>query len=257
MKLPAGPITVYDGGAYAGDALTAFFPVGAKRLVNYGEDLGVTASSTGGDAREVASVTVSKGVLTINHRLVYQRDYRIHNDGDGGRTLILEHAITPGTELAAPQPTERTSSLYRFEVPLEAGKTAQLTVRESRPVAETLVLGSLRVDTLAAYSTNGSIPAAVKAALQRAVTLRLAWDKADAAQRDLQSQREVQVVEQERIRRNLSATGTTTPQGQLYLTRLAALDDQIDALAAQITAAQTAARQAQEAWSAYIAGLEL
>ncbi|MDR1863158.1 MAG: DUF4139 domain-containing protein, partial [Treponema sp.] len=36
MKLPAGPITVYDGGTYAGDALIAFFPENEKRLISYG-----------------------------------------------------------------------------------------------------------------------------------------------------------------------------------------------------------------------------
>ena len=42
IKLPAGPITVYDGGTYAGDALVKFFPEDEKRLISYGEDLSVT-----------------------------------------------------------------------------------------------------------------------------------------------------------------------------------------------------------------------
>jgi hypothetical protein len=41
MKLPAGPITVYDG-VYVGDALIEFIPEDEKRIVSYGEELAVS-----------------------------------------------------------------------------------------------------------------------------------------------------------------------------------------------------------------------
>ena len=36
MKLPAGPVTVFDGSTYAGDALMAFFPQSEKQIISFG-----------------------------------------------------------------------------------------------------------------------------------------------------------------------------------------------------------------------------
>ena len=41
LKLPAGPITVLDGGEYAGDALLEFLPEAENRLIAYGDDIAV------------------------------------------------------------------------------------------------------------------------------------------------------------------------------------------------------------------------
>ena len=38
--LDGGPITVYDTGSYAGEALVETLPMGDKRLISYGVDLG-------------------------------------------------------------------------------------------------------------------------------------------------------------------------------------------------------------------------
>ena len=73
IKLPAGPITVYDGGVYAGDALIEFFSENDKRFISYGEDLSVTSSAKYFTTRFVSTVTVSGGVMIINRRLVYER----------------------------------------------------------------------------------------------------------------------------------------------------------------------------------------
>jgi hypothetical protein len=258
MKLPAGPVTVYDGGAYAGDALVDFLPEHAKRLLSYGDDLSVRATATAGDAREVSSVKVSRGVLTINRRLVYERTYRIQSDGSESKTLIIEHPITAGTELAAPaQYAERTTRAYRFELPLPANRETVFVVKESRALAETVALGTLRFDALVSYTTNGDISAPVKAALQRAVALKVAADQADADLKEVQSRRAAQVTEQDRIRRNLEAAGNATPQGQQYLARLTALDAAIDALTTQADVAAAAAKDALDAYGAYLAGLEV
>src|SRR5206468_4257665 len=63
--LDGGPITVYDGGAYAGEALVETVKAGDKRLISYAVDLGTRISTlfdSKGDL--VREIHVRRGVLT-------------------------------------------------------------------------------------------------------------------------------------------------------------------------------------------------
>ena len=46
LKLPAGPVTVFDGGEYAGDALLEFLGENEKRLIAYGDDIEVSGTKS-------------------------------------------------------------------------------------------------------------------------------------------------------------------------------------------------------------------
>jgi hypothetical protein len=264
MKLPAGPITIYDGGSYAGDALIGFFPENEKRLISYGDDLSVTGALTSSQSRSVSAVTLSRGVMTISRRQVFETVYTLRNSTPEAKRLIIEHPITMGTTLAEPAAAaERTATVYRFESALSAGAGAgstaagsfTFTVKEARPISEQITLTRLTVDSLLSYTGNQEIPANVRASLQRAVELRRQTDAARTALSELETRRGRLVSEQDRIRLNLEAAGNQTPQGQEYLRRLAAQDTELDALAEQINAADARVRTAQTAYDNYLESL--
>jgi hypothetical protein len=258
MKLPAGPITVYDAGSYAGDALIGFFPENDRRLISYGDDLSVTGSAAASAERAVSAVKVSKGVMTITRKLVYQRTYTVKNAAAEDKQLIIEHPVTRNAALAEPASfRERTDSAYRFALSLPAGQTITLTVKEESPLAETVTLGAIGFDALLRYTSNQEIPANVKQALQQAADLKLKADEAADALADARSRRALAVSEQDRIRRNLEAAGSQSPQGQEYLRRLVALDGEIDSWALKIEDAEKAARAAKDQYASYLSGLEL
>ena len=258
MKLPAGPITVYDGGTYAGDALIEFFPENVKRLITYGDDLSVLGNVSPLSSRYVTSVTVSLGVMTINRRQSYEKTYNIHNSSGENKKIIIEHPVTQGTELAEPKTAEdRTGIVYRFYRDLPAGETLTFKVNEETPISERIVLSSLRPETFLSYSTSQEIPPNVKAALTGAIELKKKADEADAAQKDLEGQRTRLVSEQDRIRRNLEAAGNQTPQGQEYLKRLADLDREIDSLAGRINAAIAETQRTKKEYDDYISSINI
>jgi hypothetical protein len=258
MRLPAGPITVYDGGTYAGDALIDFFPEDEKRLISYADDLTVTGSVSYASTRTVTAVTVSRGVMTITRRQDYVRTYSIRNASGIEKKLIIEHPIMQGTSLGEPTNYyERTPSLYRFSLSLPANRELQFTVREETPVSERITLATIRADTFLSYTTNQEIPANVRNALLQAIELKRIADEAAAAQQDLENQRTRLVSEQDRIRRNLEAAGNQSPQGQEYLNRLASMDRDIDAVNAEITSAALRAQQTRRDYDDYLANLSL
>jgi len=80
MPLPAGPITVFDDGCYAGDALVDFLPIDAERLLSYGDDLAVRVVRDYSQTQQVASVVLSGGVLKVKTAQLARTDYRFSNE---------------------------------------------------------------------------------------------------------------------------------------------------------------------------------
>jgi hypothetical protein len=256
MKLPAGPITIYDGGSYAGDALIEFFPENQSRLISYGDDLAVSGALTSSQNRVLSAVTVSRGLMTLSRRQVYETVYTLRNSAAETKRLVIEHPITAGTALTEPAtPAERGAALYRFIRELPPADSLTFTVKEERPLSEEISLGRLNIDSLLIYAANQEIPLAVRAALQRAVELRRQIETAQAALAELETQRGRLASEQNRIRLNLEAAGNQSPQGQEYLRRLSAQDAEFDSLTGQIRAAEAQVRAAQEASDSYVEGL--
>jgi hypothetical protein len=258
MKLPAGPITVYDGGSYAGDALIEFFPENEKRLISYGDDLSVTGNSSYSGTRYVTAVNITGGVMTISRRQSHEREYTIRNASEEAKKLIIEHSITIGSELVEPRTADdRTANLYRFNQNLAAKTTFTFKVREETPVSERVTLAQLRPEAFLSYSTNQEIPANVRTVLTRAIQLKGIADNAATAQAQLETQRSRLISDQDRIRRNLEAAGNQSPQGQEYLKRLSDLDREIDSLNASIDAAIKETERTKREYDNYLATISI
>lgn len=253
MKLPAGPITVYDGGTYAGDALIEFFPEGEKRIISYGEDLSVTGSVNVSNNRTVTTVTIRQGIMTVNRKQSYEKIYTFRNASGASKRLIVEHPITPGTSLTMPTSyTEKTDTLYRFVQTLQQGEELRFTVQEERPLSEGIILSQLTLSSFVSYAANQEIPLKVRTALQTAITLKQQVDEAKQTLSNLENQRKRLIAEQDRTRRNLEAAGNQTPQGQDYLKRLAFQDGEIDAVNQEIAVAEQAVQTAQKEYDTYL-----
>jgi hypothetical protein len=258
MKLPAGSVSVYDGGTYAGDALIEFFPEGEKRLISYGEDLSVSGSVSVSFSRTISAVTVSQGIMSVNRKQRHERVYMLHNASGEAKRIVVEHPVTVGAVLAEPAVAEeKTHSLYRFTRELPAKGEFTFTVREETPVIEQLRLTQFRPETFTAYITDREIPEDIRAALIGAVEFKDKADEAQDALVEIEVRRSRLTDDQDRIRRNLEAAGNQTPQGQEYLRRLAGLDAEIDDLAAQAEEAGKNAQAAQTAYEDYLNGMEL
>jgi len=257
MKLPAGPITVYDGGVYAGDALIEFWNENEKRLISFGEDLSVTASTGNTSANVISKVNISLGVMTITRLINFTKTYTFINSGSEQKPLVTEHSKTSNTELVSPKADEQTTYVYRFNLTLAAKGDTVLTVTEQRPLSERITLLPLRLDSLISYSSNQEIPANVRQVFAKAVELKRACDVADISVREITERRERLVSDQDRIRKNLEAAGNQTQQGQEYLKRLVSLDGEIDSIASELQKANANAKAAKEAYEKYLTELNL
>jgi hypothetical protein len=258
QNLPPGPVTVFDSGSYAGDALVSFLGAGEKRLLSFADDLSVSGSVSANSRRVISAVKISGGVMTVTRKTSYERVYTFNNTSLEEKTVIIEHPIRLNTALAVPEKAdEQTENTYRFNQSIPARRSLSFQVVEEIPASEQLSLTSMSIDGFVSYASNMELPQNVRAALQQAVALREAANAAASQTDETRAELTRAEAEQARIRDNLTAVGTGTEAGGQYLARLREIDTRIDTINADYDKALSASRAATKAYNDYIAGLEL
>ena len=247
LKLPAGPVTVFDGGEYAGDALLEFLGENEKRLIAYGDDIEVSGTKSESALRNIESVKIAGGLLNVSYRQIQTSTYSVKNTDKKERTVIIEHAKKAGFDLATKAALEETTAnKYRFKLKAAGASTAELKVEESRTYGETRKILDMSSESFVAYTTNAEMPEKVKKAFEAIIKER---EKVLAAQKvlaDLQNRQTELVREQERVRKNLEALGTESAEGKDFLAKLLKLENELDASKTKLAAAADKANKAQE-----------
>ena len=252
MKLPAGSITVYDGGTYAGDSLIAFFPEGEKRIISYGEDLSVIGHFSYSNRHITSVVVINNGVMIFKQTIKYEYIYLFRNASNETKRLIVEHPFNSDATLISPASyMEKTGNLYRFELSLPPGELC-LEVKEEQPYSKEVALSSLGINDFVRYTTDKELSESIRAGLQKAVVL---LQKIDAEKNKLSAwQKRLKHLygEQERTRKNLEAAGSQTQQGQYYLNLLASQENEILAANSAIVEFEKVVESAKQEYDAYI-----
>jgi len=129
MTLDGGPITVYDGGVYAGEALMETIKDGDKRLISYGVDLG-TRITTAFDSSTftVRELHAAHGVMTAKMSRVDSTTYTARNVDAKAKTLIIEQPAMAEFTVVSPKPVETTATAWRFQMELPATGAAKTSI---------------------------------------------------------------------------------------------------------------------------------
>ena len=258
LKLPAGPITVLDGGEYSGDALLEFLPEAEKRLIAYGDDIEVTGSKRADSTRTIETIKMADGVMTTSYRQVQSTTYLIRNANKKERTVIVEHAKNAGFELTTKQAlAETTANKYRFKFKAAGNTGTELKVEEARTYQSTQKIFDMNSNTFISYTTGSEIPEKVRKAFASIITEK---EKVTAAERALKTLQDHQTEigkEQDRVRRNLEAVGSESQQGRAFLTKLLKLETELDELKTDITTATEQLTNAQQNFTAFVKSIRI
>ncbi len=213
--LDGGPLTVYDGGAYGGEALMETLKAGDKRLVSYAVDLGTRITEAFGSQNAVVrEVHANRGVLTTKLAAEETRTYTIRNVDQKPKTLILEHPLRPGYTVLNQKPAEKTAIAYRFEIPLAAGATQEFPVSEERIFDQSYAVTNLTPDILVGYIGGRALSDAGRMQLQRIADQKSQIAENDRALADARTQTNDLTSEEERIRRNIESLNAVSGQQQ-------------------------------------------
>jgi hypothetical protein len=226
--LDGGPITVYDHGTYAGEALVETLPMGDKRLISYGVDLGTRVTTAFNSSQAVVrEIHFQRGILTARSAVQETKTYTIKNVDAKAKTLVLEHSQRPGYTLMERKPSETTPSAYRFEVKLAASGTETFPVREEHVYDQTLSVTNLTPDVLAVYVQNKTLNAAARQQLDQIAQKKAEVAANDATLRQAEADINSLTQDQTRIRSNIES-----------LNRVSGQQDQVQQYARQLAAAE-------------------
>ncbi len=227
--LDGGPITVYDAGTYAGEALVETLPITDKRLISYGVDLGTRVTTAFDSSKAVVrEIHFQRGILTTHSALQETKTYTIKNVDAKAKTLVIEHSQRPGYTLMERKPSETTPSAYRFEVKLAASGAETFPVREERVYDESLSVTNLTPDVLAVYVQNKSLNETARRQLDQIAQKKREISANDAALRQADADVTSLTQDQSRLRSNIES-----------LNRVSGQQDQVQAYARQLAAAET------------------
>ena len=232
--LDGGPVTIYDGGAYGGEALMETLKAADKRLISYAVDIGTRITEAFGNKQAVVrEIHAARGVLTTKLAAEETRTYTVRNVDKKAKTLIIEHPLRQGYTLLNQKPAEKTASAYRFEIQLAPGASQEFPVSEERVYDQTYQVTSLTPDVIVGYVGNRTLSDASRAQLQRIADQKRqvadnnsALQAADGQKRDLSA-------DEERIRQNIGSLNNVSGQQQQvqnYARQLDAHEQQLAAL---------------------------
>jgi hypothetical protein len=259
LDLMQGPITVFEAGAYAGDARIEDLPAGSSRLLTYAVDLDVeVAPRFEPRPEELVSVKLVKGTLVVSRKLARRKLFEVKNSGSEPVRLLVEHPLEPGWTLVAPaEPTEKTRDRYRFAVAAEPGKPATLAVAEERLVSQTVALTNLDETAILLYSRAEVTSPAVKQALADVIERKREIER--LAQERSRREQEIRVVdqEQERIRQNMAQLDRASDLYTRYVRKFAEQEDRIESLRKEIAEFQGQEENARRGLDELLAKLEI
>ncbi len=240
MQLLPGPMSVFDGASYAGDAQIGQIAPGDKRLLAYAVDLDVAVTVRNGGDRTVRQLKIVNGMFQQSVVSLSDVAYTFENkDLKRSRTIIAEHPRIDGWELKAPaKADEQTQTLYRFVLEVAAGKSAGLTVRQERTEMESLGIFDFSREAILGYQKDGKVSAAVVALFEELGRLRAAVEAQERVITQIDQEVEKLRKDQTRVSGMLGSLDRNTDTYRNLLNKMNRQEADIDAMVTQRAAEQ-------------------
>jgi hypothetical protein len=229
LTLEAGPMTIFEGDTYVGEAALDRLKPGEERFIPFSLDLGTHVSlKEESGSGPVFLVTASKGTVNARYYALSKKTYTIKNQSDRGRVVYFEHPISSDWELTedSAKPVETTARARRFRVPMEPNSTQTLVISERLESADTFYASDLTSETLAVFTARGYVDDAAKTALAGIVAIRT---RIAAIEESLEAnEQEVEKIkeDQERLRENIESLRETAEARSLIARYIAKADAQ-------------------------------
>lgn len=240
-----GPITLFDGGEYAGDAQIADIPPKESRLISYALDLETEVKSNIEEpTRELLSMAIQKGGLTLSHRISRKTTFIIKNSGDKAKQMLVEVPLSEPWKVASPKPAEVARDVNRFAIEAPAGKTVNLVIEEQMPEVQELLIANLDLPTIEVYLKEPSASPEVQKYLKDLLAKRTNLANIQQRRQKLNDERRNLLDQQQAVRANLAALPTTKPGDEIseeakksrdgllkrYLGKMTSLENSLDEL---------------------------
>lgn len=259
LHLMQGPITVFEGGVYAGDAKLPDMKPDEKRLIGYALDLGVEVKiEAKSRPDEITQLRIARGVLIHTHKYVDEREYLVKNKLDKPRTVLIEQEYSDDWKLVAPEkPYERTSDLSRFKVEAPGSKTVSQRVVLETIAHQSVAIAELNFEQIRFYQTLKVITPAVRQALEQVVALRTELERTSREREATETRVNETVAEQARVRENIKTLQGGTDAHRRQMDKFDALETQIETQRGQLADIRTKEAAKRQELESFLLQLEV
>lgn len=257
LRLSGGPITVYSGGIYGGDARLDGLSPRDSKLIAYGIDLDLVVKREDDENNsQLLQIVKSGDTLYRRYQGFLTQNYALKNKATKAKTVLIQQPAQGDWELIDPkQRDEKSTEGDRFKVELKPGEARDYPIKWQRTYSETIAIGDFDFANLDVYLRDKQISPELKAKLD-------VVSKAKARVADLQRQIDAQNKalkaigeDQARLRENMKVLDKTSALYQTYATKLGAQEDKIIAIDSEIERLQAAQKTAQTELNAAIAAV--
>ncbi len=246
IVLEEGPVVIYDGGSYAGEAMVPYSARGAEVKLAFAKDLAVRCSEKVVREQHRVGITLDKNGVLEEQRRELRHTLQATSDHDKPVTVIFEVRRQDGHQLAldAPKPKEETPSFWRFALEIPAHQSNDITVvvkwRQRLRVHYQNIAAQQLTEWLRDKHLDQHTFAALEAVLHN-------WQRANQLDRDRQGveqRRQAAYEKQAKISQQLGVLRDTGPEGKLrlrYVTELGHEQNRVNALEQELTRLRQAA----------------
>ncbi|MEL7485129.1 MAG: hypothetical protein AAFN41_12360, partial [Planctomycetota bacterium] len=260
LKLMPGPVSVYDGAAFAGDAQIGYVGAGDDRMLSFGVDLDVSIDRKTQNRRErIEKISIRDGVAI--KRVFNQIVDRVsidNADEDRGRTVIVEITAHQGWELDSETPLyESAPGLHRFAVDVGPSQNATIETTQSRTVSTQLAMGSFSIDQMIRYNRSGSVSDEVLEAFRGYAQRQATVNDLEQTLRDLDAESKRLADDQERIRRLMGSLSRQDALHARYLRTLEQHEDRLEAIRGERAETEAERDRKRSELNEYVRGLRV
>lgn len=261
--LPPGIITLYERDkagyvSYVGDARLSGFPVGETRLLAYALDEKIVIERDGAQTDRVASGTIANGALRLSRVVRQTTVYRVRGPAKEARQLVVVQRRLPGWTLTKPESkdVELSEGNYRIPFQLPGGdQTQTFEVVQEQTQQQEIRLVESAAEQIRVYAQAREFDAKTRDALTKVLQLQQAAAEAQRKVQQVDTERQVIVQEQARLRDNLSRVPANSDLQRRYLATLDKQETDLEALATRRAEAEKAAEAARDALRTYVGQL--
>jgi len=259
LQLLPGPIAVFDGAAYAGDATIGQIAAGDKRLLAYAVDLDVAVATTPTDGGQITKLRIVDGSIELTTLQRQGLTYRFDNkDLKRPRTIIVEHPRFEGWDLKSPaKADEQTQSLYRFSATAEAGKAVDVSVIQERIDRQMVGIDGYPEDAIIRYRAEGKVSEAVLKAIRDVAARQADIRRQEASIESMDRSLMTLKSDQTRISTMTNSLDRTTDAYKNLLTKITKQETEIDSLTAKRADAADKLETARADFAKFVASLNV
>lgn len=168
-------------------------------------------------------------------KILERKTYKIRNNSETGRSVVLEHPVRAGWKLISAAPAETSANYYRFKVEARPKSTSEFAVQEESPQESSFAVSSITPDQITLWVRERAIDPEIEKVLQAIVEKKAEINDLSKKIAALDQEQNDIFRDQERVRGNLQRLSQGSEEATLRLRYIKQLDAQENRLAVMRT----------------------